>query len=158
LIGMAEDGKVSISKVVGPSWTSSTTASTGFNTALEGVGAAVMGVGALLDSEPLVLGGLAMVAVSLYRQRHGVPQEQEGFDLRHGGDLLPGVEQLAEASEPQLNEKEKEEKSLKTTRLAKRPQKRHIHPIHKAEPARQKVQMKILVVMAHRALFLGMGE
>ena len=73
LIGMAEDGEVSISKVVGPSWTSSTTTSTGFNTKLEGVGAAVMGVGALMDSEPLVLGGLAMVAVSLYRQRHGVP-------------------------------------------------------------------------------------
>ena len=125
LIGMAEDGEVSISKVMGPSWTSSTTTSTGFNTKLEGVRAAVMGVGALMDSEPLVLGGLAMVAVSLYRQRHGVPQEQEGFDLRHGGDLLPGVEQLAEASEPRLNEKEKEEKSLKTTRLAKRPQKDH---------------------------------
>lgn len=36
--------------------------------------------------------------------------------------------------------------------------KRHIHPIHKAEPARQKVQKKILVVMAHRASFQGMGE
>ena len=126
LIGMAEDGEISISKVVGPSWTSSTTASTGFNTALEGVGAAVIGVGALMDSEPLVLGGLAMVAVSLYRQRHGVPQEQEGFDLHHGGDLLPGVEHLAEASEPQLKGiRKKEEKSLKTTRLAKRPQKAH---------------------------------
>ena len=73
LIGMAEDEEVSVSKVMGPSCTSSTTASSGFNTKLEGVGAAVMGVGALLDSEPLVLGGLAMVAVSLYRQRHGVP-------------------------------------------------------------------------------------
>ena len=126
LIGMTEDGEVSVSKVVGPSWTSSTTASTGFNTALEGVGAAVMGVGALMDSEPLVLGGLAMVAVSLYRQRHGVPQEQEGLDLHHGGDLLPGVEHRAEASEPQLSEmRKKEEKSLKTTRLAKRPQKDH---------------------------------
>jgi hypothetical protein len=30
---------------------------------------------------------------------------------------------------------------------------RHIHPIHKAEPARQKVQKKIFVVMAHGALF-----
>ena len=173
LIGMAEDGEVSVSKVMGPSWTSSTTASTGFNAALEGVGAAVMGVKALMDSEPLVLGGLAMVAVSLYRQQHGVPQEQEGSDLHHGGDLLPGVEHLAEASEPQLKGmRKKEEKSLKTTRLAKRPQKdhksgqppkgiwmkRHIHPIHKAEPARQKVQKKILVVMAHRALFQGMGE
>ena len=79
-----------------------------------------------MDSEPLVLGGLAMVAMLLYRQRHGVPQEQEGFDLHHGGDLLPGVEHLAEASEPQLNEmRKKEEKSLKTTRLAKRPQKDH---------------------------------
>ena len=126
LIGMAEDEEVSVSKVMGPSRTSSTTASTGFNTALEGVGAAVMGVGALMDSEPLVLGGLAMVAVSLYRQRHGDQREQEGFDLHHGGDLLPGVEHLAEASEPQLNEKrKKEEKSLKTTRLAKRPQKDH---------------------------------
>ena len=126
LIGMAEDEEVSVSKVMGPSWTSSTTASTGFNTALEGVGAAVMGVGALMDSEPLVLGGLAMVAVSLYRQRHGVQCEQEGFDLHHGGDLLPGVENLAEASEPQLNEKrKKEEKSLMTKRLAKRPQKDH---------------------------------
>ena len=126
LIGMAEDEEVSVSKVMGPSWTRSTTASTGFNTALEGVGAAVMGVGALMDSEPLVLGGLAMVAVSLYRQRHGVQREQEGFDLHHGGDLLPGVEHLAEASEPQLNEKRKrEDKSLMTTRLAKRPQKDH---------------------------------
>ena len=64
LIGMAEDEEVSVSEVMGPSWMSSTTASTGFNTALEGVGAAVMGVGTLMDSEPLVLGGLAMVAVS----------------------------------------------------------------------------------------------
>ena len=126
LIGMTEDGEVSVSKVVGPSWTSSTTVSTGFNAALKGVGAAVMEVGALMDSEPLVLGGLAMVAVSLYRQRHGGPQEQEGFDLYHGGDLLPGAEHLAEASEPQLNEiRKKEEKSLKTTRLARRPQKDH---------------------------------
>ena len=61
---MAEDEEVSVSEVMGPSWMSSTTASTGFNTALEGVGAAVMGVGTLMDSEPLVLGGLAMVAVS----------------------------------------------------------------------------------------------
>ena len=125
LIGMAEDEEVSVSKVMGPSWTSSTTASSGFNTKLEGVGAAVMGVGALLDSEPLVLGGLAMVAVSLYRQRYGVQKEQEGFDLHHGGDLLPGDE-FAEAYEPQLDEKRKDEnKSLKTTRLAKRPQKDH---------------------------------
>ena len=50
----------------------------------------------------------------------------------------------------------------RTTKVAK-PQKgiwmkRHIHPVHKAEPARQKVQMKIFVVMAHRASFQGMGE
>ena len=36
--------------------------------------------------------------------------------------------------------------------------KRRIGRIHKAEPARQKVQKKILVVMAHRALFLVWGE
>ena len=30
LIGMTEDGEVSVSKVVGPSWTSSTTVSTAF--------------------------------------------------------------------------------------------------------------------------------
>ena len=35
--------------------------------------------------------------------------------------------------------------------------KRHIHPIHKAGQARQKVQKKVSVVMAHRALFPGHG-
>ena len=126
LIGMSEEGEVAVSKVVGPSRTSSTTTSTSSNTALTGVGAPVMGVGALMDSEPLVLGGLAMVAVSMYRQRHGVPQEQEDLNLHHGRGLLPGDEHLAGASEPQLKVMtKKEEKSLKTTRLAKRPQKDH---------------------------------
>ena len=118
LIGMSDEGEVSISKVVGPSTTSSTTASNRFNKTLTGVGAAVMGVGALMDSEPLVLGGLAMVAVSLYRQRHGVQQEQEGFNLCHGQGLLPGDEHLAEASEPQLesdNKKDKQESDDRKT-------------------------------------------
>ena len=39
-------------------------------------------------------------------------REQEDFDLHHGGDLLPGVEHLAEASEPQLNEKKKRKKRV----------------------------------------------
>ena len=54
-----------------------------------------------------------------------IPGGQEGFNLHHGGGLLPGDE-LAEAYEPQLDGKRKDEnKSLKTTRLAKRPQKDH---------------------------------
>ena len=101
---MSDEGEASISKVVGPMVTSSTTASTDFEKALTGVGAAVMGAGALMDSEPLVLGGLAMVAVSLYRQRQGVPQAQEGFGLCQGQVRLPGAEHLAEAYEPQLKE------------------------------------------------------
>ena len=91
LIGMSDEGEASISKLVGQTVTSSTTASTGFEKALTGVGAAVMGVGALLDSEPLALGGLAMVVVSLYHQRHGVPPTQKGFDLCPGQDRLPGA-------------------------------------------------------------------
>ena len=59
LIGMMEDEPgVNISKVVGPTSSSSSAASNGFNKALTGVGAAIMGVGALTDSEPLVLCGL----------------------------------------------------------------------------------------------------
>ena len=79
-----------------------------------------------MDSEPLVLGGLAMVAVSLYRQRHGVQQGQEDGDLCPEQDLLPGEGHLAAAYEPQLKVMtKKSNKSLKTTRLAKRPQKDH---------------------------------
>ena len=116
LIGMSDEGEASISKLVGPMVTSSTTASTGFEEALTGVGAAVMGVGALMDSEPLVLGGLAMVVVSLYRQRHGAPPTQEGFDLCPGQDRLPGAENRAEAYEPQLTESEDRKTGKKTAK------------------------------------------
>ena len=172
LIGMSDEGEVSISKVVGPSTTSSTTASNRFNKTLTGVGAAVMGVGALMDSEPLVLGGLAMVAVSLYRQRHGVQQEQEGFNLCHGQGLLPGDEHLAEASEPQLeSDNKKTNKSLMTARLAKRPQKDHkggqtpkgnldeaAHPPHpQSRASTAEGSSEIFCCNGSRSFFPGLG-
>ena len=97
---------------------------------------------------------------------------RKGFDLHHGGDLLPGVEHLAEASERQLKGiRKKEEKSLKTTRLAKRPQKDHksgqppkgnldeaAHPPHPQSRASTAEGSKENLVMAHRASFQGMGE
>ena len=63
-----------------------------------------------------------------------------------------------------LTFQKKKIKSLKTTRLAQRPHKEHIdgqpqkgiwmkrriHPIHKAEPARQMVSMKKIVVIFFR--------
>ena len=170
---MSDEGEASISKVVGPMVTSSTTASTDFEKALTGVGAAVMGAGALMDSEPLVLGGLAMVAVSLYRQRQGVPQAQEGFGLCPGQVRLPGAEHLAEAYEPQLKEITKKTlKSLKTTRLAKRPQKDHkggqtpkgtldgaAHPPHpQGRASTAEGSKENLGCNGSRTFFQGLGE
>ena len=156
LIGMMEDEPdLNISKVVGPTSSSSSTASNGFNKALTGFGAAVP------ESEPLVLCGLALVTVSLYRQQHGHPGEH-GLH-HHGQGLLPGI-QIAEGSKSQPDISKEKIKSLKTTRLAQRPHKEHIdgqpqkgiwmkrriHPIHKAEPARQMVSMKKIVVIFFR--------
>ena len=70
--------------------------------------------------------------------------------------------QDAEESRSQPEISKEKIKSLKTTRLAQRPHKEHIdgqpqkgiwmkrriHPIHKAEPARQMVFMTILVLKA----------
>ena len=125
LIGMMEnEPEVNISKVVGPTSSSSSMASNGFNKALTGVGAAVMGVGALTDSEPLVLCGLALVTVSLYRQQHGIEGHPGEHGLHHGQGHLPGIQDAEESrSQPEIS-KEKI-KSLKTTRLAKRPQEDH---------------------------------
>ena len=94
LIGMMEDeADVNISKVVGPTSSSSSTASNGLNKALTGVGAAVMGVGALRESEPLVLCGLALVTVSPYRQRHGLEGHPGGHELHHGQGLIQTAEE-----------------------------------------------------------------
>ena len=118
---------VNISKVVGPTSSSSSTASNGFNKALTRVGAAVMGVGTLTESEPLVLCGLALVTVSLYRQRHGIDGHPGEHGLHHGQGLLP-------------------DQNARTTKMANPKKgiwmKRRIHPILKAEPARQLVFMK----------------
>jgi hypothetical protein len=171
---MSDEGEASISKVVGPMVTSSTTASTEFEKALTGVGAAVIGAGARMASDPLGLGGLAMVAVSLYRLGQGGPEAQEGFGLCPGQVRLPGAEHLAEAYEPQLKEitKKKTLKSLKTTRLAKRPQKDHkggqtpkgtldgaAHPPHpQSRASTAEGSKENLGCNGSRTFFQGLGE
>eukprot|EP00435_Cladocopium_sp_Y103_P029229 s2739_g7.t1 len=117
-----------------------------FNAMLTGLGAAVMGTGALADSKTLVVCGAALVAASLYRQQvqgdvqHGpqgqsslrsvalhhnrAPLPDTGEKLCPGQVHLPGDHAELSRSQPEIHQKEKE-KSLKTTRLAKRPHKDH---------------------------------
>ena len=108
-IGMMDEADANISKVVGPSSSISPMATNGFSKALTGVGAAVMGVGAITESEVLVLGGLALAAVSLYRQRYGAgsaPGEQE---LHPEQGLLPGGDEFAEESKSQPEKSSKDQ-------------------------------------------------
>ena len=116
----------------------------------------------------------ALVAMILYRQRYGAgsaPGEQE---LQPEQGLLPGGDESAEESKSQPENHQKiksrvwrpqdgQNDRIRTTTKMTNPKKgiwmkRRIHHVHKAEPARQKVQKKILVVMAHRALFRVWGE
>jgi hypothetical protein len=106
---MMDEADATISKVVRPSSSISPMATNGFSKALTGVGAAVMGVGAITESEVLVLGGLALAAVSLYRQRYGAgsaPGEQE---LHPEQGLLPGGDEFAEESKSQPEKSSKDQ-------------------------------------------------
>ena len=78
----------------------------------------------ITESEVLVLGGLALAAVSLYRQRYGAgsaPGEQE---LHPEQGLLPGGDEFAEESKSQPEKSSKDQITrVWRPRLAKRPHK-----------------------------------
>ena len=77
-----------------------------------------------MEFEWLVLGGLALVVVSLYRQGHGAGDEPGGQEPHPGQGLLSRLGEPAEESKSQPEKSSKNQiKSPKTTRLAQRPQK-----------------------------------